>query len=179
MDYGENFVEAIENGRIVRVTESYAKREGLFILKKHEQPKVSAVKRNKDEEGRPLFDDFRKPLRFKENDLAKDMVDNFHWILLEKRKVRGITRKQLANALGESENSIKLMENGVIPFGNYVLVNKLEKFYNISLRKGSVNYQESARKLVEEKPQEQKKEKNDYSEEIKAVTGDEIDLDEL
>jgi len=177
MNYEENFVEAIENGRIVRVTEGYAKRESLFILKKHEQLPAIPLKKKKEDEGRPLFDDFRKPLRFKENDLAKDMVDNFHWILLEKRKVKGITRKQLASALGESENSIKLMENGVIPFGNYVLVNKLEKFYGISLRKGVVNFQESARKLVEEK--KEKTNKNDYSEEIKAVTGDEIDLDQL
>jgi ribosome-binding protein aMBF1 (putative translation factor) len=173
MTYEGNFVEAIENGKIVRVTEGYAKREGLFILRKQEPLNIVPQKKNKEEEGRPLFDDFRKPLRFKENDLAKDMIDNFHWILLEKRKVKGITRKQLANALGENENSIKLMENGVIPSGNYVLVNKLEKFYGISLRKGAVNYQESARKLVENK-----KNTEGYSEEIRAVSGDEIDLEE-
>lgn len=176
MGFNDGFVDAIENGKIVRVTESYAKREGLFILRKHEQVNVAPVKRNKDEEGRPLFDDFRKPLRFKENDLGKDMADNFHWILLEKRKLKGITRKQLASLLGESENSIKLMENGVIPFGNYVLVNKLEKFYGISLRKGVVNYQESARKLVEDKKKTDiEKIKSEVSGE-ESISGDEIDI---
>jgi len=172
MGYDDSFVDAIESGRIVRVTEGYAKREGLFILRKHESVIATPVKKNKDEEGRPLFDDFRKPLRFKENDVAKDMVSNFHWMLIEKRKARNMTRKQLANALGESENSIKLMENGVIPFGNYVLVNKLEKFYGISLRKGSINYQESARGLLEGKKESPRGEPGKSND----VSGNEIDI---
>jgi len=147
----------------------------LFILRKHELVNAAPVKKNKDEEGRPLFDDFRKPLRYKENDLGKDMVDNFHWVLLEKRRGKGLSRKQVASALGENENSVKLMENGVIPFGNYVLVSKLEKFYGVNLRKYG-NYQVSARKVAEEKAKE---DMNNIKREVEGkddVTGDDVDL---
>src|SRR3989338_4803260 len=36
-----NYVDAIEEGKIVRVSEEYAKQEGLFILKKVEQSPIS------------------------------------------------------------------------------------------------------------------------------------------
>lgn len=144
-------VDAIEEGKIVRVTEEYAKREGLFILKKVEtenQPQQSSKKDRFKDEKRPLFDDYRKSLHASKDPLLSELTDNFHWTLLEKRKVKNLTRKQVAQSLGVPEVEIKMVENGVLPSRDLVLINKLEKFYGINLRKGSINYQDSFRSKV-------------------------------
>jgi ribosome-binding protein aMBF1 (putative translation factor) len=144
-------VDAIEEGKIIRVTEEYAKQEGLFILKKVETDSQSQQPTKKDrfkDEKRPLFDDYRKSLHASKDPLLSELVDNFHWTLLEKRKVKNLTRKQVAQSLGVPEVEIKMVENGVLPSRDLVLINKLEKFYGINLRKGSINYQDSFRSKV-------------------------------
>ncbi|MCU0642433.1 MAG: hypothetical protein MUF61_02545 [archaeon] len=151
----EAFVEAIESGKIVRVSEEYAKREGLLILRKPMaiDPKQAAQKtENKfDRKGFIGFEDLRKPLRAGENDLSKELIDNFHWALMQKRKVKGLTRKQVAEAIGESELNMKIIENGVLPENNFVMVNKLESYFGIVLRKNPSTKQTSQplRTLVE------------------------------
>lgn len=146
IEYAEKaaMVDAIEDGRIVRVPEDYARREGLLILRKQVQVSTSplGIKEKKDEEARRSkgfigMDDLRKPLR-KENEVLKELVDNFHWILLQKRKGRGLMRKKVAEAIGETEVNIKMIENGVLPVNNFILINKLESYYGISLRKNKV-----------------------------------------
>ena len=138
-------VEAIEEGRIVQVSEDYAIRERLLILRKPQNalPEASAKQKSPDKRDGRLaktgflgFDDFRKTLKPGENDVLKELADNFHWALVQKRKARGLTRKQVAEAISETENSLKMIENGVLPSNNFVLVNKLENYYGISLRKG-------------------------------------------
>jgi len=138
-------VDAIEEGRIVRVAEDYARREGLLILRKPnaavqqnltpKEKKEEEARRNKGFIG---MDDLRKPLKSQQNELTKEMVENFHWVLVQKRKARGLMRKKLGELIGESETNIKMIENGVLPTNNFVLVNKLESFYGISLRKNKV-----------------------------------------
>lgn len=137
-------VDAIEEGRIVKVTEDYARREGLLILRKSfsvvSEPTVVQKKEEEARRNRGFIgmDDLRKPLKSKENELQKELVENFHWMLVEKRKVRGLTRKKLADSIGESETNVKMIENGVLPVNNFILVNKLESFYGISLRKNKI-----------------------------------------
>src|SRR3989344_4393369 len=48
-------------------------------------------------------------------------------------------RKGLAFALGASENDMKMIEHGILPAKDYVLVRKIEEFFSINLRKDSVN----------------------------------------
>jgi ribosome-binding protein aMBF1 (putative translation factor) len=138
------FVEVIEDGRIVKVTEDYARREGLLILRRQSQISDSPLtpKEKKDEGARRSkgfigMDDLRKPLR-KDSEILKELVENFHWILVQRRKARALTRKKVAEAINESETNVKMIENGVLPMNNFVLVNKLEGYYGISLRKNKV-----------------------------------------
>ena len=133
-------VDAIEGGKIVKVSEDYAKREGLLILRKA-SPVIeqSKLPRKEDENRRNKgfigMDDLRKPLSSKNNELLKELVENFHWILVQKRKARGLARKKVADAIGETELSVKMIENGVLPMNNFILVNKLESYYGVNLRK--------------------------------------------
>jgi len=139
-------VEAIHEGRLVRAYEDDALREGLFILRFVDGlPSSAQAKKVKpEEEKKLLFDDYRRPLRSKDN-VTKELADNFHWQIMEKRKTRGMTRKQFADAVRASENDIKMIENGVLPSPDFVLVNRIEQFFGISLRKNPVYAQASQR----------------------------------
>jgi len=61
-----------------------------------------------------------------------DLVDNFHWIIMRVRRVKGLTHKQLADRIEEPEAAIKMAEQGVVPEG-YKLVDKLERFLRVRL----------------------------------------------
>lgn len=140
----EGFVDAIEDGKIVKVSEDYARREGLLVLRKSfgAVSEQGTVHKKEEEAARSrssvVMDDFRRPLSSKASELMKELVENFHWILSRKRKDRGLTRKKVADDIGESEENIKLIENGVLPADNFVLVNKLEGYYGVVLRRSGV-----------------------------------------
>jgi len=140
-------VEAIEDGRIVRVPESYALREGLPILRKKEfsflgdPAKQNVIKEaNKRESKFERMDTFRKPLKAKKSEVLSSLIDNFHWTIAQKRKEANISRKQLAEKTGVLENDIKLIENGILPHEDYILINKIEQIFNINLRKDGINF---------------------------------------
>jgi len=77
----------------------------------------------------------------REQELAKkrskplNLIDNFHWHVLLSRKKKKLTRKQLAELLGESETAIKMIENKEMPDDPEKLIKKLEQFFGIKLRK--------------------------------------------
>lgn len=154
-----NFVEAIEEGRIVKVTEDYARREGLLIVRKQSDSSDSNVSSSLSgygqksaiggsgsgvsgivDRGRMSRRDFkmetmRKPLHYYKNDVIMDLVENFHWIIRNTRTLKNITRKQLAAKIGETEETIKMVENGILPNDNYILINKIQSALGINLRK--------------------------------------------
>ncbi len=63
-----------------------------------------------------------------------DLVDNFHWIIMRVRRVKGLTQKQLAERILEPESAIKMAEQGVVPEG-YSLIEKLGRFLKVRLIK--------------------------------------------
>lgn len=138
----ENLVEAIEDGRIVKVSEKYALRENLLILKKKSlEPK----KFIKNDERHPSadphdFDMFKQPLDRHKKGLVTTLLKNFNWEISFQRKRRGISRKQLARELKIEESELKMLENGVLPREDYVIINKLENYFKISLRRDGQTY---------------------------------------
>lgn len=64
----------------------------------------------------------------------QDLVDNFHWIIMRVRRIKGLTQKQLAEMIGESEAAIKMAEQGIVPEG-YKLFDKFERFLGVKLVK--------------------------------------------
>lgn len=153
---GEKYVEVIEEGRIVKVRESYARREGLPILRKtfrevHEKRFEEFKGKGKDgDERKHRGDDLRRPLNWKDNKIVADLVDNFHWVIAKERRKRNISRKEFAGLVGVSEETIKLVENGILPGKDFVLVNKIQEVLGINLRKDNKDFGESPRKMVEE-----------------------------
>ena len=105
----QDYVEAIEEGKIVKVTEEYAKLEGLPILRRYTPQKVQE-KKKQEKTTYLLFDDFRKPLKPKSQVLL-ELIENFHWQISKKRREFGLTRRQLAQKINEPEYYIKMLEN--------------------------------------------------------------------
>jgi ribosome-binding protein aMBF1 (putative translation factor) len=74
-----------------------------------------------------------KPSRKRE-----DLIDNFHWIIMRARRNKKLTVTDLAKEINESENLIKMAEQGRLPEGDYNLVKKLESFLGINILKPEV-----------------------------------------
>ena len=146
-----DLVEAIEEGKIVRVTERYARLEGLPVLRKTkielQTPKIQTLIKNKQEQTLSL-DDLRKPL--KPNQVTSELIDNFHWEISKRRRQLYLTRKQLADKINEPENNLKLIENGVIPANDFKIINKIQNMLQINLRKDQKDFAQSPRSLLKE-----------------------------
>ncbi len=68
----------------------------------------------------------------------RDLVDNFHWVVLRARRLRKITHEQLAKEIGEPESVLKMIEAGILPDNEVPVINKLENFFKIKLIKVEV-----------------------------------------
>lgn len=143
----KNLVDAIEEGKIVRVTEEYARKENLPVLRKHKKP--DEKKQKKEEEDSSILD-LKKNLYYKKNQVLGELLSNFNWHIVKKRRDLNLTRRQLAEKLGESENTIKLLENGILPKEDFVVINKLQDILGLNLRKDKQDFTQSPRTLIQE-----------------------------
>ena len=143
-------VDVIKEGEIVRMSESQAAQEDLFVLRRVIEPEPEQVNIvdvlndrkmyvSREIKSNSLLEEWRSgALNYKKNYVIKDLIDNFHWKIAKVRRGKNITRKQLANAIEVSEDDIKKIEFGELPKDDFVLVNKIEKYFGISLRKKKV-----------------------------------------
>lgn len=69
----------------------------------------------------------------KRMETPEGLIENFHWIIMRKRRNLKLTRRQLAEDIGESESDIIHAESGNLPKGNYPFLAKLEKKLNVKL----------------------------------------------
>lgn len=61
------------------------------------------------------------------------LINNFHWIIMRKRRLKHITQEQLAKAINEPKAAIRMIEKGILPRGVYNLIEKLEKYFDVRL----------------------------------------------
>jgi ribosome-binding protein aMBF1 (putative translation factor) len=109
------------------------------------------IEKKKPEEYIPrtgiTLDKLRKPIDYNTRTLRKEgyeivekpiaVVDNFHWFIQTTRRRMTLSQKQLADAIGEREEKISLIEEGNFPEGAEKIITKLEQFLKIKLIKGS------------------------------------------
>jgi transcriptional regulator with XRE-family HTH domain len=75
------------------------------------------------------------------------------------RKKKKLTRRQVADSIGESEAAIKMIENKDLPEDALILVKKLEQLFGIELRPKSEIMIEKAKpvsEMVKEEPEKRK-----------------------
>lgn len=120
--------EVISSKGIIKICEKCFSKENLPLIKKssfelEESPKKIDLKN--------LSLQSKKP----EENTKSWLVDNFHWVIMRKRRSKHITQIQLAKAIDESEATIKDVEKGIIQKYNFKLINKLENYFDIKLTK--------------------------------------------
>ena len=75
-----------------------------------------------------------------------NLIDFFHWEIMKNRRRKGLSQKQLASAIVESEVAVQMIEKGKLPEGAERIIRKLEQFFLIRLRKMS-----DAERIMKEK----------------------------
>jgi len=103
--------------------EEQKKREDID-LKKKELELAQIMEKNARE----------KSISIKQKD---ELIENFHWEIMRQRRKRGISQKQLGEEIGESEVSIKMAERAILPKDYFNLIEKLENYFKIPLKKKS------------------------------------------
>ncbi len=71
----------------------------------------------------------------KPENITFKLVENFHWHVLRTRRRKGLSQKQLAEAIMENEEVIKMIEKNVLPKGALQIIQKLERVLAIMLLK--------------------------------------------
>lgn len=151
LDSREEYVEAIKEGEIVKVPESIALQDDLFILRKVVKAVPEVVENTNKKEivnQNSYLEEWRAAKKvLKKNNVVADLVDNFHWIVSRNRRLKGFNRKQLGQAIGASEEEIKIIEMGELPKDDFILINKIENVLGIELRKVGVQKEVTLRDL--------------------------------
>ena len=91
-----------------------------------------------------------------------ELIPNFNWEIAKARRTKGLTRKHLGRLVNADEDSIKLLENGLLPSPDFILINKIQTALNLNLRKDKKDFNKEAtlKDIKEEiKKQDDKQEK--------------------
>ena len=126
------------------------RKEGYVELKKSDQELRKLV-----EKKNPLsFPNLKQT----QSQSQGDLIRNYHWAIFNARRFMKMTQKQLAEAVGEPEASIKLVERGILPNDYGLFIKKLQTYLGITLFKNSLRKDFSLNKSPQKIDVEEKKE---------------------
>ncbi|MCA9485924.1 MAG: hypothetical protein KC506_03710 [Nanoarchaeota archaeon] len=165
MHQEENYVEAIEEGKIVRVSRAHALKEGLIILKNPElkihkpgdtpsyynkQEKPFNIKSQSTKDYRKTFTAIMdRKIGWQEQQVLNELSENFHWQIRMERRRKNYTRKQLATHIGVPDEHLQIIESGRLPENDFILINKIQSALGINLRKDGKDFSKSPREIME------------------------------
>lgn len=120
--------------RLARMSGVNRSRTEIAGLKKEE--KVSGI----------TLDNLRKPKDYSEvlkqreerarkRNVPLDLVENYNWMIQRARRARKISLIQLGSTIGESEVTLKMIEDGFLPDDAGRVIEKIGQFFKINLRK--------------------------------------------
>lgn len=64
-----------------------------------------------------------------------DLIDNFHWAVMRKRRAMKVTILELSEKISEPESVLISLEKGILPKDYSSLIRKIESFLGISIHK--------------------------------------------
>lgn len=100
--------------------------------------RMAGLEKKEDKHEESILDRIRKLDENPELEMPEEestnLVHNFHWYIMRARRNKGLSQRQLAWALGESEAAIKMLERGELPGEPKILIKKLEQFLQVKLR---------------------------------------------
>ncbi len=147
--------DVIYEGRMEMLCERCSIIENIPILKKPDEAQLKASSKNLEVyERMKKLSGYKDPskveLNFRKERLAEleknpnlqlpfkkqlNLIDHFHWEIMKNRRRKGLSHKQLGEAIGESEIQLEMLERGKLPENSESLIKKLEQFFQMSLRK--------------------------------------------
>ena len=150
--------DAIYEGRMAKICERCSiienvpiiKKPGVSQLKEAEMGRIGVYDRMKRLSG---IRDIKEETTFFREDKLKELdkkpelelpekeklnlIEHFYWQIMQNRRRKGLSQKQLAEELSESEVAIEMIEKAKFPENAEILIKKLEQFFQIRLRKPS------------------------------------------
>jgi len=114
---------------------------------------------------RNLKKDFLEGTKFPE-----DLIDNFNWVIMRKRRSLKITKNKMAEVIFEPVFLIENLEKGIVPKDYEQLIHKVEGYLGIKIFKNKkLNYQDILTEskvpsgiLISDLQKEHSKEKEEY-----------------
>ncbi|MDD5012288.1 MAG: hypothetical protein PHQ66_01420 [Candidatus Nanoarchaeia archaeon] len=147
--------DAISNKGIVKVCSDCANIEKIPIINKPTENQIKEAQRHRTVHerlvgvglGKKLTTSHETTLRdlvdqkFKNRGVQShpDLIENFHWKIQQVRRAKRITREEFIRGIGESDATVKMVEQGFLPSNDYKIINKIEGFLGINLRKAGTS----------------------------------------
>jgi ribosome-binding protein aMBF1 (putative translation factor) len=145
--------DAISNHGIVKVCSDCAKIEGIPVINKPTENQIKEAQRHRTVHERlygteksliPRETNTLRDLvdqKFKNRGIQNhpDLIDNFHWKIQQVKRAKRITREEFAKGIGESDATVRMIEQGFLPANDYKIINKVESFLGVNLRKNGTS----------------------------------------
>lgn len=154
-------LDAVYEDEMVKVCEKCASTEDIPVIRKPTTFQLKEVERpysvyerlsraaglwNKAKKEEDVFKKIRQGVMKNDNNKLREklrhdetqalnLIENFHWHIMRARRARKLAQEQLANEIGETEDIIKMVEQGSLPGDANRIIRKLEQFLRINLRK--------------------------------------------
>jgi len=195
MDYldlrqeGGEYVEAIKDGEIIRVSEKLAILEDLFILRKinnvqqqnvlpSSTPQLhTKISREQIKTGSIMSEWKHGKFGVKKNNALQDLIPNFNWEVSRNRKLKNMPRLKLAQLINATEQDVKMIELGELPSDDFVLISRIEQVFGINLRKNPGSIAQVSLADLQKRDEGKKKDigKNIFKDSLK-FSGNEIEI---
>lgn len=144
---------AEENIPVIKNRFSIQNEEKQTVYKRLSKISGVDLKKREDDERKKQEISLRNAVdfNFKENfrnDLnsKKNLVDNFHWIVMRARRSKKLTQEQFAGAIYESTKAIMLIEKGFAPEKKEI-IDKIENYLKIRIKKDNWETGEEIKKI--------------------------------
>lgn len=130
----------IENVPVIKKPDISQLRESEKITGVYDRMKrMSGIKEERKEETFFLEDRLNELKKNPELELPEknklNLVEHFHWEIMKNRRRKGLSKEHLAEAIGESESAIEMIEKARLPENAESIIRKLEQFFQVRLRK--------------------------------------------
>lgn len=117
-----------------------SRRESLMERRKREflsSRRKSDLTAEQDKSLRELVEKNYKQ-KLPEKQISKDnFIPNFHWVLMRARRMKKLTREQMALELRIPESAVRMLEEGVVPEGSSKMILKIEEFLGVKITRDS------------------------------------------
>jgi ribosome-binding protein aMBF1 (putative translation factor) len=129
-----------EGGKVEEVGERMSVRQRLEIMsgvKRQNEPQIRSIQHMGEEiQLKDLVEkNFQEKIKKADGKVYSEMVPNFHWIVMRKRRILKLSQEELANKIAESVSSIQALERGVLPSDYLPLVRKVERALGVFIMK--------------------------------------------